>query len=201
MGCSSSKPEEPKFVAPPAPAAPAPASPKTPASPGKGLLRAQGSSGSLNGGITFSPGTVFPEQLQGKQAMMIPVPSGFRSGDQLLVETPDGRKSAIVIPAGAKSGQLFQANLPQRRVSSEMSPKHDPALKRTASSSSTNGDGAAVDALQDKFTAAAEQPPAALPNGESHERAASSETVKATSTEAAAAEANGTTTGASEDHI
>ena len=65
--------------------------------------------------------------------MMVPVPSGFRSGDQLLVETPDGHKTAIVIPNGAKAGTLFQAALPRRQKSTEMSPKH----QRTAPESPT----------------------------------------------------------------
>ena len=259
MGCSSSKPEEPTFVdsiKTPPPASP---SPTTPMSPPKGLLKTEGSSGSLNGGITFSPGTVFPEQLQCKQAMMIPVPSGHRTGDQLLVETPDGRKTAVIIPAGAKSGQLFQANLPTRRVSSEMSPKHDPALKQTASSPPSSpspeatksanggsspamhpvgaivtvarsvgkpvvavvrgfdattgkytlemgakGDGAMINALQDKVTAydggaldaegdteavgVDEQPPAAAPSGQPHERSATPEVATSTSTDSAMAD-------------
>ena len=52
-------------------------------------------------------------------ARPVPLPSGFRTGDQFMMELPDGRKIPVTVPKGVKAGTMFRVSAPNRRTSSE----------------------------------------------------------------------------------
>ena len=80
--------------------------------------------------ISFHKDLVYPEIVAGKQEMMVPVPSGFRTGDQYMMQLPDGRKIPVTVPKGYKGGQMFKMAVPNRKVSTGESPGQKERLSR-----------------------------------------------------------------------
>jgi hypothetical protein len=109
--------------------------------------------------VSWTTETYYPERIPGKAAFMVPVPSGFRPGDQFMMEVPDGRKVPVTVPLGVKPGQMFEAYMPNRRVSKT----HSPSKGILANASSKSPDASAATAPAADDAAAAPAPVEAAP--------------------------------------
>ena len=99
----------------------------------------------------------FDDDTASQMTFQVEVPVGYRPGDELLIDTPDGRTVAVLVPSGGLPGTLVEVALPDASVCEP--PLDDP---KDGLHTAVDGSPNCVRAHLDQLSDAMEPLPAAL---------------------------------------